>query len=91
MNNDFKFNLMKAVVEKNSESLYSMYIDLINRQTQLNKWFDLFLDKFNEKLENENRFSPVWNLYHHKLEEYQDLSRSINTVEFYLKSSNKNV
>lgn len=62
----------------------SMYLE----KMKLDKFFSLFLDKFERKMDPENTDTPIWKLYKAKLKEYADVQQSITTAKYYLTKSN---
>lgn len=62
----------------------SMYIE----KMKLDKFFSLFLDKFERKMDPDNTDTPIWKLYKAKLKEYADVQQSITTAKYYLTKSN---
>ncbi len=65
--------------------IQKIYIDLINYRSKLDRWFNKYLDMFDEKMNESKRTDPVWRLYNAKSEEYSDVNMTIKTAEYYLK------
>ena len=68
------------------------YQGIINQQHQLlvekmrlDKFFSLFLDKFERKMDPENTDTPIWKLYKTKLKEYADVQQAITAATYYLR------
>jgi len=61
---------------------------LFVERMRLDKFFSLFLDKFERKMDPENTNTPIWNLYKTKLKEYDDVQRSIKAADYYLTKQN---
>jgi len=78
-------DIVNAYIYNDVEKLKSIYIDLINLRSKLDRWFNKYLDMFDEKLNMSKRNEPVWKLYHNKCDEYSDVVQTIKTVEYYLK------
>jgi hypothetical protein len=78
-------NIVNAHVYNDVEKLKSIYIDLINLRGRLDRWFNKYLDMFDEKMNSSKRDEPVWRLYHAKCNEYSDVVQTIKTAEYYLK------
>jgi ubiquitin C-terminal hydrolase len=55
---------------------------------RLDKFFTLFLDKFERNMDPDNTNTPIWNLYKTKLKEYDDVQRSIKAADYYLTKQN---
>jgi hypothetical protein len=69
------------------EKIDTIYYDLINLKAKLDRWFDKYLDMFDEKMNSSTRSDPVWKLYHIKSEEYSDVVQTIKTAEYYLRKA----
>jgi hypothetical protein len=78
-------DIVNAHIYNDPEKLKSLYISLINLRGKLDRWFDKYLDMFDEKMNSSKRNEPVWKLYHAKSDEYNDVVQSIKTAEYYLK------
>lgn len=74
-----------AHTHNDKSQIEKIYIDLLNHRAKLDRWFNKYLDMFDEKMNASNRFDPVWKLYNVKFEEYSDVNMSIKTAEYYLK------
>jgi len=69
------------------EKMMDIYIELVNSRSKLDRWFDKYLDMFDEVMSSRERSDPIWKLYHAKHEEYSDLVQTIKTAEYYLKKA----
>lgn len=49
---------------------------------KMDKFFTMYLDKFERKMDPEKTNTPVWDLYKQKLKEYVDVQRQIKTLEY---------
>lgn len=78
-------DIVNAYMFNDYEKLKSIYIDLINLRGKLDRWFNKYLDMFDEKMNSSKRNDPVWRLYHAKSDEYSDVIQTIKTAEYYLK------
>jgi hypothetical protein len=58
---------------------------LIIERMHLDKFFSMFLEKFERKMSPDNTDTPIWKLYRKKLKEYDDVSRQIKSAEYWLK------
>lgn len=77
-------DIVNAYIYNDREKMKSIYIDLINLRSKLDRWFNKYLDMFDEKMNSSTRSDPVWKLYHAKSHEYSDVVQSIKTAEYYL-------
>lgn len=78
-------DIVNAYMFNDPEKLKTIYIDLINLRGKLDRWFNKYLDMFDEKMNNSTRNDPVWKLYHAKSDEYSQVTQTIKTAEYYLK------
>lgn len=78
-------DIVNAHIYNDIEKIKEIYIDLINLRGKLDRWFNKYLDMFDEKMNSSKRNDPVWKLYHAKSDEYSDVIQSIKTAEYYLK------
>lgn len=80
-------DIVMAHTFNDNAKLQKIYIDLVNMRSKMDRWFDKYLDMFDEKMNEANRSDPVWKLYHKKSEEYSDMVQTIKTAEYYLKKA----
>ena len=78
-------SIVEAHMYNNTEKLKSIYIDLINLRGKLDRWFNKYLDMFDEKMSSVPRTDPLWKLYHKKADEYSEVTQTIKTAEYFLK------
>ena len=71
---------------RDTATINEIYIELSNEKAKMDRWFDKFLDMFDEKLSNCDRSDPVKKLYNSKFEEYSKLSRAMKLAETYMKA-----
>jgi hypothetical protein len=69
----------------NNPELVAKYNSLLVERMRLDKFFSLFLDKFEGKMDHTNTNTPVWKLYKLKLKEYDTLQRDIKSTEYWMK------
>mgnify|MGYP006294452469 CR=1 FL=1 len=69
----------KGIAERQSE--------LIVEKMKLDRFFSMFLDKFEKKMNPDLTDTPVWKLYKNKLKEYEDVQRAIKLSDYYLKKA----
>ena len=78
-------DIVNAYMFNDYEKINQIYIELINLRGKLDRWFNKYLDMFDEKMNCSKRNDPVWRLYHAKSDEYSDVIQTIKTAEYYLK------
>lgn len=79
--------IANAHLYNEKEKIDVIYYDLINLKAKLDRWFNKYLDMFDEKMNSSTRSDPVWKLYHAKSEEYSDVVQTIKTAEYYLRKA----
>jgi hypothetical protein len=82
--NKIEQDIVTAHLYNNKEAISEIYINLINLKSKLDRWFNKYLDMFDEKMSSVNNLDPVWKLYHSKSEEYSDITQTIKTAEYFL-------
>lgn len=85
-NQSVELTIVKAHSNCDYDTLQSVYIQLFNEKSKLDKWFDKYLDMFNDKMSDADRNDPMWKLYRAKFTQYNKLTDSIKTVQYYLKT-----
>ena len=83
---EIESNVYKAAYDRNKETLRSMTGELQGRLIKMDRWFDMFLDKFDEKLSDVelDRNDPVKKLYNSKFDEYSRTKQLKIVAESYL-------
>jgi hypothetical protein len=66
------------------QTIQQIHTSLLNEKMKLDKFFSLFLDKFEKKMDPEKTDTPVWQLYKTKTNEYAELNKSIRAAQYYL-------
>ena len=77
--------IVMAHTFNDKSEIQKIYINLINYRSRLDRWFNKYLDMFDEQMNGSKNTDPVWRLYNAKSEEYSDVNMSIKTAEYYLK------
>jgi len=62
--------------------------DLLMKKMKLDKFFTMYLDKFDKQMDSENPNTAVWKLFKQKSTEYNKISQEIRNIEYWI---NKNV
>lgn len=81
---NFGSTIVNAYVYRDIQKIQSVYIDLLNLRAKLDRWFNKYLDMFDDKLTSSDRNDPVWKLYRAKFDEYSNVTHSIKIAEYYL-------
>lgn len=83
--NKLEQQILTAHTYNDMSVINDIYIDLINIKAKLDRWFNKYLDMFDEKMNSVNNSDPVWKLYNSKCEEYSQVTQTIKTAEYFLK------
>jgi len=74
--------------ERNYQGIADAKAQLLVERMKLDKFFSMFLDKFERKMDPENTNTPIWKLYKQKMKEYGELERTIKSSNYYLTRPN---
>jgi hypothetical protein len=64
--------------------------DLHVQKMKLDKFFSMFLEKFERKMDSDNTNTPIWKLYKAKLKEYEKVDHEIKATKYWI-SKGQNV
>lgn len=59
--------------------------ELILQKMKLDKFFSMYLEKFERQMDSDKTDTPIWKLYKSKLQEYEKVSYEIKANEYWLK------
>jgi hypothetical protein len=66
-------------------NLTEKYNSLQIEKMKLDKFFSMFLEKFERKMDADKTDTPVWKLYRTKLKEYDKVSQELKNTEYWIK------
>jgi hypothetical protein len=66
-------------------TLTEKYNSLQIEKMKLDKFFSMFLEKFERKMDPDKTDTPVWKLYRTKLKEYDKVSQELKNTEYWIK------
>ena len=58
--------------------------NLIVEKMKMDKFFSMFLEKFERKMDSDNTNTPIWKLYKSKLKEYEKIDQEIKTTNYWI-------
>ena len=64
---------------------FERHNELILQKMKLDKFFSMFLEKFERQMDSDNTDTPVWKLYKTKLKEYEKIDYDIKANQYWLK------
>jgi hypothetical protein len=65
-------------------TLTEKYNSLQIEKMKLDKFFSMFLEKFERKMDADKTDTPVWKLYKAKLKEYDKISQEIKNTQYWI-------
>jgi len=77
--------IVALATDRDYNGIAKIQSDLTVQRMKLDKFFTLFLDKFEKKMNPDVTNTPVWNLYKTKMKEYESIQRYITLTNYYLK------
>jgi hypothetical protein len=77
-------DILNAFMFNDREKIKMIYIDLVNLKSKLDRWFNKYLDMFDDRMNSSDRNDPVWKLYHSKFNQYSDVTHTLKIAEYYL-------
>lgn len=80
-------DVMYSISAANTEQLVKIHSALISSRMEMDKFFSMFLDKFERKMNSDNTDTPIWNLYKTRLEEYSIIAKNIRYAEYKLENN----
>lgn len=75
--------MLELSFNRDVAGLTNLVSDLNQQIRKMDAWFDLFLDKFDRKLDTSKTDTPIWKMYNKKFTEYEDLKQTIKRVSYY--------
>lgn len=81
-------DIIVAHSQHNNEQIRSIYLELMNSRAKLDRWFNKYLDMFDDKLTHCDRNDPVKKMYNLKYDEYEQINRVIKIAEHYMNKAN---
>ena len=61
---------------------------LIIEKMKLDKFFSMFLEKFERQMDPDKTDTPVWKLYKSKLKEYEKVQHEIKATQYWIDKEN---
>ena len=65
-------------------TLIEKHNSLMVERMKMDRFFTMFLDKFDRKMDPEKPDTPIWKLYKQKSKEYSELNGVIITADVYI-------
>lgn len=69
----------------NKAATIKRYDELIVVKMRLDKFFTMFLDQYGDQMDADSTDTPIWKLYKAKLKEYDNVSKEIKSIEYWMK------
>lgn len=61
--------------------------ELLVEKMKMDKFFTMFLDKFERKMDADRPNNPIWKLYKKESERYNKLCQEIRNTEYWIKKN----
>jgi len=61
--------------------------ELLIQKMKLDKFFTMYLDKFDKQLDPDRTDTPIWKLFKQKSNEYNKLCQEIRNTEYWIKKN----
>jgi hypothetical protein len=58
--------------------------DLQIQKMKLDKFFSMFLEKFERQMDADKTDTPVWKLYKNKLKEYEKVDHELKATQYWI-------
>jgi hypothetical protein len=65
-------------------NLIEKYGDLQVQKMKLDKFFSMFLEKFERQMDPDRTDTPVWKLYKNKLKEYEKVDHELKATQYWI-------
>jgi len=65
-------------------TLIEKYNDLQVQKMKLDKFFSMFLEKFERQMDSDKTDTPVWKLYKNKLKEYEKVDHELKATQYWI-------
>ena len=65
-------------------NLIDKYSDLQVQKMKLDKFFSMFLEKFERQMDPDRTDTPVWKLYKTKLKEYDKIDHELKATQYWI-------
>jgi hypothetical protein len=79
--------IVSLATDRDYDGIKTIYGQLVVDRMRLDKFFSMYLDKFERKMDPEKTSTPVWDLYKKKMREYGELQQVIKAAEYYMKKA----
>jgi hypothetical protein len=79
--------IVSLATDRDYATMNTVYGQLLVERMRLDKFFSMYLDKFERKMDPERTSTPIWDLYKKKMREYGDLQQTIKVAEYYMKKA----
>ena len=89
MNDNIERNIIAAATFNEWNTVLEIKDDILRQRCKLDKWFDRYLNMFEEKLQTCKSTDPVKVLFKRKSDEYEHVNRLMRVVEFYLSKAHQ--
>lgn len=76
--------IINAYTNGDVETIKSLYEDMTSSLLKMDRWFDRYIDLFDEKIAMVDSNDPIRKLYDSKFQEYSTLNHLIKVAQHYM-------
>jgi hypothetical protein len=80
---EIETQMLELSMNRDVAGLTKLVADLNQQIRKMDAWFDMFLDKFDRKMDTSETNTPIWQMYNKKFTEYEELKQSIKRVSYF--------
>lgn len=77
--------IVSLAADRNYQAISQIQKELTLSRMKLDKFFSMFLVKFERKMNPDVTDTPIWKLYKTKMKEYETIQQHITVANYYLK------
>lgn len=76
--------IISAYTNGDRQAIKSLYEDMTSKLLKMNRWFDRYIDMFDEQIATVSSSDPIRKLYDAKFQEYSNLNHLIKVAQHYM-------
>lgn len=80
--------IVSLATERDYNGIIAIQHELFVERMKMDKFFSMFLDRFERKMDPDCTDTPIWKLYKAKMKEYGELQQAITAANYYLTKPN---
>ena len=76
--------IVALATDRDYNGIIAVQSDLFVQRMKMDKFFTMYLDKFEKKMDPDNTKTPIWDLYKKKLKEYSEIQQAIKAANYFI-------